>query len=212
MGFFSSLFSGGLYSISGKDRKAMTEREGYIRYAFRYAGGHTNYPSKIEAVLELSLVSNPDSIINVYANQSVAGLEVNPGKLLFAIPLKSIFKIETSNQKEFAGALLIEGLGAILQETRLFVVIYYQDKNDIKQKVVFGTTPAVKSEAYFNEFYKLFVDTITELNPKALSVETIEESTKSDIASQIAKLSELKEKGMLTDEEFAIAKSKLLKS
>ena len=38
----------------------------------------------------------------------------------------------------------------------------------------------------------------------------IEEGTKSDLATQLEKLSELKEKGMLTDEEFNIAKSKLL--
>ena len=210
MGFFSSLFDGGLYSISDRDIKAMTAIEGYIRYAFRYVGGHINYPSKIEAVIELPIVNNPDSIINVYTNQSVAGLEVQPGKFLFSIPLKTIFKIENNKQKEFAGAFLIGGLGAILQETRYFVVIHYRDENNVKQQVIFGTTPAIKSEAYFDVFYKAFIGTITEINPKALSCETAEKVSTPDLASQLEKLSELKAKGLLTDEEFASAKSKLL--
>jgi len=60
MGFFRSLFSGGLYSLTDKDIEAMTAKEGYVRFAFRYAGGHIDYPSKIESVIELSLLNNPD--------------------------------------------------------------------------------------------------------------------------------------------------------
>lgn len=210
MGFFSNLFSGGLYSISDKDIKAMTAKEGYVRFAFRYVGGHINYPSKIEAVLELSLLNNPVSVINVYANQSAAGLEVQPGHFLFSIPLKKIVKIENNNQKEFSGAFLIGGLGAILQETRYFVVIHFYDENNIKQQAAFGTTPAIKSEAYFDAFYKAFIGTITEINPKALSGEMVEKVPPPDLASQLEKLSDLKAKGLLTDAEFSSAKSKLL--
>ena len=188
----------------------MTAKEGYVRFAFRYVGGHINYPSKIETVLELSLLSNPMSVINVYANQSSAGLEVEPGQFLFSIPLKKIIKVENNNQKEFAGALLIGGLGAILQETRYFVVIHFYDENNIKQQAVFGTTPAIKSEAYFDTFYKAFIGNLTEINPKALYGEAIEKDSTPDLATQLEKLSDLKEKGMLTDEEFIAAKSKLL--
>lgn len=210
MGFLSNLFSGGLYSISDNDIKAMTAKEGYVRFAFRYAGGHINYPSKFEAVLELSLLNNPVSVINVYANQSSAGLEVQPGQFLFSIPLKKIVKVENNNQKEFSGAFLIGGLGAILQETRYFVVIHFYDENNIKQQAAFGTTPAIKSEAYFDAFYKAFIGTITEINPKALSGEMVEKVPPSDLASQLEKLSDLKAKGLLTDAEFSSAKSKLL--
>lgn len=210
MGFFSSLFGGGLYSITDKDIEAMTAKEGYVRFAFRYVGGHINYPSKVESVIELSLLNNPVSVINVYTNLSSAGLEVQPDQFLFSIPLKKIIKIENNSQKEFSGGVLIGGLGAILQETRLFVIIHYRDENNVKQQVIFGTTPAIKSEKYFDAFYKAFIGTLTEVNPKALSGEVIEEGTKSDLATQLEKLSELKEKGMLTDEEFNIAKSKLL--
>jgi hypothetical protein len=210
MGFFSSLFSGGLYSISDKDIKAMTAKEGYVRFAFRYVGGHINFPSKIEAVLELSLLNNPVSVINIYANQSAAGLEVQPGHFLFSIPLKKIVKVENNNQKEFSGAILIGGLGAILQETRYFVVIHFYDDKNIKQQTAFGTTPAIKSEAYFDAFYKAFIGTLTEVNPQALSGEIKEKEQKSDLTSQLEKLAVLKEKGMLTDEEFIAAKAKLL--
>ncbi len=210
MGFFSNLFSGGLYSISDKDIKAMTAKEGYVRFAFRYVGGHINYPSKFESVLELSLLNNPVPVINVYANQSAAGLEVQPGPLLFSISLKKIVKIENNNQKEFSGAFLIGGLGAILQETRYFVVIHFYDENNIKQQAAFGTTPAIKSEAYFDAFYKAFIGTITEINPKALSGEMVEKVPPTDLASQLEKLSDLKAKRLLTDAEFSSAKSKLL--
>ena len=210
MGFLNSLFSGGLYSISDRDIKEMNAKEGYTRFAFRYVGGHTNYPSKIESVIELSLVNNPDSIINVYSNQSYAGLEVQPSNFLFSIPLKKIFKIENNNQKEFSGAFLIHGLGAILQETRYFVVIDYRDDNDVKQQAIFGTTPAIKSESYFDAFYKAFIGTLEEINPKALSGEICDEVTETDVSYQLETLSELKAKGMLTEEEFSIAKKKIL--
>lgn len=210
MGFFSNLFSGGLYSISDRDIKVMTAKEGYVRFAFRYVGGHINYPSKNEAVLELSLVNNPVSVINVYANQSAAGLEVQPGNFLFSIPLKKIFKVENNNQKEFSGAFLIGGLGAILQETRYFVVIHFYDENNIKQHAAFGTTPAIKSEAYFDAFYKAFIGTLEQINPKALTGEISEEVTETDVSYQLERLSELKAKGMLTEEEFSVAKKKIL--
>ena len=208
-GFLSSLFNG-WHSISDKDMKAMTAREGYIRFALRYVGGHTNYPSRIESVIEISFINHPANIINVYANKSIAGIEVQPGDFLFSIPLKKIFKIENSTQKEFSGAFLIHGLGAILQETRYFVAIHYRDEKDIKQHVVFGTTPAIKSEKYYEIFYQDFIGTMTEVNPKALSGEDPEEVTKTDISYQLEKLAELKAKGMLTDEEFSIAKKKIL--
>lgn len=210
MGFFSNLFSGGLYSISDKDIKAMTAKEGYVRFAFRYVGGHINYPSKIEAVLELSLLNNPACVINVYANQSAAGLEVQPGQFLFSIPMKKIIKVENNNQREFSGAFLIGGIGAILQETRYFVVIHYYDDNNVRHQTAFGTTPAIKSETYFDAFYKAFIGTLTEINPQALSGEVKEEEQKEDVTSQLEKLAALKEKGMLTDEEFIAAKAKLL--
>jgi hypothetical protein len=210
MGFFSNLFSGGLYSISDKDIKAMTAKEGYVRFAFRYVGGNLNYPSKIESVLELSLLNNPACVINVYANQSSAGIEVQPGQFLFSIPMKKIIKVENNNQREFSGAFLIGGLGAILQETRYFVVIHYYDDNNVRHQAAFGTTPAIKSEAYFDAFYKAFIGTLTEINPQALSGEIKELEQKEDVTSQLEKLAALKEKGMLTAEEFIAAKAKLL--
>lgn len=200
----------GQHPITEKDMQAMTAKQGYIKYAFRYIGGHINYPSMIEAVLELSLPDNPDAVINVYSNLSIAGIEVKPGQFLFTIPLKKIIHIENNNQKEFAGAFLIGGLGALLQETRYFIAIHYYDEKNIKQKVIFGTTPAIKSENYFAAFYKAFIDTITKVNPKALSGEPVAEETTSDLASQLEKLSQLKEKGMLTDDEFIAAKATLL--
>ncbi|MDA8103989.1 MAG: hypothetical protein M0Z71_01285 [Nitrospiraceae bacterium] len=125
MGFFSSLFSGGLYSISEKDAADMSAKPGYTRYAFRYVGGHLNFPSRYESVVELSNIDNPEAVVNVYINQSSAGLEIMPGQFLFTIPLKNITKIANNNQKEFSGALLIGGLGGILQETRYFLSINY---------------------------------------------------------------------------------------
>jgi hypothetical protein len=210
MGFFSNLFSGGLYSISDKDIKAMTAKEGYVSFALRYVGGHINYPSKIEAVLELALLNNPACVINVYANQSAAGLEVQPSQFLFSIPMKKIIKVENNNQREFSGAFLIGGLGAILQETRYFVVIHYYDDKNVRHQAAFGTTPAIKSEAYFDAFYKAFIGNLREINPKALSGEGKEEGQQEDITGRLEKLAALKEKGMLTDEEFIVAKGKLL--
>lgn len=200
----------GQHPITEKDWKAMTAKQGYIKYAFRYFGGHINYPSIIDSVIEHSLPENPDGMLNVYNNLSSAGIEVKPGQLLFSIPLKKIISIQNSNQKEFSGAFLIHGLGALLQETRYFIAIQFYDENNNKQKVAFGTTMAIKSENYFSAFYKSFVDTLSKVNPKALSGEPITENTTQDLATQLEKLSQLKEKGMLTDEEFIAAKSNLL--
>lgn len=200
----------GQHPITEKDWKAMTAKQGYIKYAFRYFGGHINYPSIIDSVIEHSLPENPDGMLNVYNNLSSAGIEVKPGQLLFSIPLKKIISIQNSNQKEFSGAFLIHGLGALLQETRYFIAIQFYDENNNKQKVAFGTTMAIKSENYFSAFYKSFVDTLSKVNPKALSGEPITENTTQDLANQLEKLSQLKEKGMLTDEEFIAAKGKLL--
>jgi len=207
MGFFSNLFSGGLYSLTDNDYKAMAAKEGCVRFAIRYVGGHINFPSAIEAVVELSLANSPDFVINVYANLSSAGLEVQPGQCLFSIPYKKITAVQSNNTKEFSGAFLIGGLGAVLQETRYFIAIAYRDDSNIKHNVVFGTTPAVKSEAYFGVFYKSFIGTLLEVNPDALSGEN---DNSVDLASKLEKLSQLKEKGMLTDEEFIAAKTKLL--
>jgi hypothetical protein len=212
MGFFSNLFGGGLYSISDNDIKAMAAKVGYIRYAFRYVGGHINYPSKIEAVLELSLLNNPASVINVYVNQSPAGLEVMPGQFLFSIPLKNIKRIENNSQRELSGLVSIGGLGAILQETRYFVVIHYNDDNNMSHQAVFGTTMAMKSESYFDAFYKAFIGTLMEINPSALSGGIQNSEKVDDIPSQLDKLAKLKEKGILTDDEFIAAKTKLLKN
>jgi len=209
MGFFDTFLGGGLYSISEKDRERMHQKSGFIRYAFRYLGGHKKYPELIDSVVEISKTESPDPVMNVYTNQSSAGLKVEPGSLLFSIPVKMITNIENDNEKVFSGGVLVGGLGAILQETRYSVAIEYIDDRKLKQKVVFGTTMAVKSEYYFSEFITHLNECMEKHNTRAFTP-VDDNPDQDDVVSQLQKLTELKDKGALTAEEFAQAKSKLL--
>jgi len=154
MGIFDSLFGGGLYSITENDAKKMTANAGFVRYAFRYLGVHNDFPRYFECVAELSAQETPSPIMNIYTNNSAAGIMVEPGHFCFSVNIKKIKNIEHGNQQVFSGGVLVGHFGAILQETRHSIFIDFLDDKSRHQKVGFGTTPAIKSEAYFAAFVK----------------------------------------------------------
>jgi len=145
MGIFDSLFGGGLYSITDNDTQRMTAHKGYVRYAFRYLGGHSKFPRIFECVAELSAEETSNPILNIYSNNSAAGILVDPDNYCFSVKLKNIKKIEHGNKSEFSGAILVGGFGAVLNETRFLVYLEYLDEEGTFQKIGFGTTPAIKS-------------------------------------------------------------------
>ena len=209
MGLFDNIFGGGVYSLSPGDREKMTAKEGFIRYAFKYLGGHRKYPELYNIVAELSIVSASNQILNIYANTSAAGFSPSPGQIMLAIPIQSVFNVANTNKDEFSGGAMIGGLGAILQETRYILTIDYVDDQGFKQTVRFGSTEVIKSESYFKEFVKHLNSCMEEHNTKALEPDQVVKDN-DDIVVQLEKLSALKEKGVLTEEEFSKAKSKLL--
>ena len=63
---------------------------------------------------------------------------------------------------------------------------------------------------YANKVYATIQAIINENNKNTNKVETTEEQTSNNGLEQLEKLAQLKEKGILTDEEFTEAKQKIL--
>lgn len=209
MGLFDSIFGGGLYSLSSGDRRKMTAKKGFIRYAFSYLGGHRRFPEVCNIVAELSVAGSLNPVLNVYTNRSPAGFSPDPKEPMFALPMNLITRVANDNKNEFAGGLMIDGLGAILQETRYLLTIDYVTTRGVNQTIRFGSTAAVKSEPYFKEFVKHLADCLEQRDTTAVVPEQTVASD-GDITTQLERLNALRQQGALTEEEFSNAKTKLL--
>lgn len=179
--------------------------EGAIeRYAVIYNGGLPHYPKKMSGEIGLNILE--DSFYFKATSTSEEWFDD------MAIPYKKIEDLQIVKRKVTNAEVLLSSSGSDMKslEQENTIEITFMDAADKRQIVRFEMLTGITVYAQAGKCIE-FVDILRQngilnLFPKP---ET-EDNSSNDILTQIEKLSQLKEKGLLSNEEFDQNKAKLL--
>ena len=190
---------------SNKRKASKTPVEGAIeRYAVVYNGGLTQYPKKMTGEIGLNILEDSFYLKPTYVTEE--WFED------MAIPYKNIENIQIVKRKVTNAEVLLSSGGSDMKslEQENTIEITYMDAEDKKQVVRFEMLTGTTVYAQAGKCVE-FMDILRQngILDVFLKVENAGDSS-NNVLAQIEKLSQLKEKGVLSEAEFSQNKAKLL--
>lgn len=156
----------------------------------KYMGGHERYskPTKTDIYLY-------NDEIEVYKEYS--------HELLFSVPIKNIKRIEYDSSEHLSlSKFILFGLPSLaMKEKTYYLIVEYISNKGIENQIIFEVG-SYKSQEFANKLNVLRNNSVSSNLDRQLGNNNVLESIK--------QLAELKEKGILTEQEFERKKSELL--